>query len=137
MANKEKVKQWIEIADKDFTTANHLALTMHPVPYEIVCFHCQQAVEKYLKGFLVFHDVEPPKIHDLTTLLELCINIASQFVEKYDKCDVLTQYGILPRYPNEMTIEKGDMDKALAYTTEILSFIHNEVPEMFKEENNT
>ncbi|GHV56836.1 hypothetical protein AGMMS49579_21880 [Spirochaetia bacterium] len=136
MANEDKIKQWIEIADKDFATANHIALTMHPVPDEIVCFHCQQAVEKYLKGFLVFHDVEPPKIHDLTELLELCINIAANFSSKYDKCDILTQYGVLPRYPNEMPIEKEDRDRALAYTKEIISFIRKEVPEMFKEETN-
>ena len=26
-----------------------------PLPLDTVCFHCQQAVEKYLKGFLAYH----------------------------------------------------------------------------------
>ena len=134
MGNYGLVKEWIEIADTDFAAANHMATTMYPVPYAIVCFHCQQAVEKYLKGFLVFHDVEPPKIHDLTELLELCINITTIFLSKYDKCDILTEYGVEPRYPMENHIELGEMNRALLYTKEIISFIRNEVPEMFWEE---
>jgi hypothetical protein len=34
---------------------------MYPVPIEIVCFHCQQAAEKYFKSFLAYHDQEPPQ----------------------------------------------------------------------------
>jgi HEPN domain-containing protein len=30
-----------------------------------VCFHCQQAVEKYLKAFLKELGVAVPRIHDL------------------------------------------------------------------------
>ena len=33
---------------------------------EIVAFHCQQAVEKYPKAFLVRHQIEFPKMHDIT-----------------------------------------------------------------------
>jgi len=38
-------------------------------PYDTGLFHCQQAVEKYLKAV---HDVEYPKIHDVAELAELC-----------------------------------------------------------------
>ena len=39
MEFKEIVHQWIELADNDLALAVHTAKTMHPVPYEIVCFH--------------------------------------------------------------------------------------------------
>jgi HEPN domain-containing protein len=65
MDKETELKQWIEIADKDLAGAGLLANTMYPPPIEIICFHCQQAVEKYLKWFLVLHDYEPPKIHNL------------------------------------------------------------------------
>jgi len=44
--------------------ADHLAATMRPVPTEAIVFHCQQAVEKYLKGVLVILGEEPPYIQE-------------------------------------------------------------------------
>jgi HEPN domain-containing protein len=41
-----------------------------PGPYDTGLFHCQQAVEKYLKALLATHDVEYPKIHDVAELAE-------------------------------------------------------------------
>jgi hypothetical protein len=32
---------------------------------EIICFHCQQSAEKYLKAFLFSNDIEPDKTHNL------------------------------------------------------------------------
>ena len=40
-------------------------------PYDTGLFHCQQAVEKYLKALLAVHNVNYPKIHDVTVLAEL------------------------------------------------------------------
>jgi HEPN domain-containing protein len=47
----------------------------------IICFHCQQAVEKYLKGFLILYDVESERTHDLNLLCGLCKGIDAAFVE--------------------------------------------------------
>ena len=38
---------------------------------EIVGFHCQQTVEKYLKVLLTFYQVEFPKTHEIERLLAL------------------------------------------------------------------
>jgi len=38
---------------------------------DAVCFHCQQAVEKLLKAYLISKNVEFGRIHDLETLLKL------------------------------------------------------------------
>ncbi|MCK6630024.1 MAG: HEPN domain-containing protein [Anaerolineae bacterium] len=40
-------------------------------PYDTGLFHCQQAVEKYLKALLAVHNINYPKIHDVTVLAEL------------------------------------------------------------------
>jgi hypothetical protein len=39
-------------------------------PYDTGLFHCQQAVEKYLKALLAVHNINYPKIHDVTVLAE-------------------------------------------------------------------
>jgi HEPN domain-containing protein len=132
MDKQAELKQWIEIADSDLEAANHLAKNMRPAPYEIVCFHCQQAAEKYLKWFLVLHDREPPKIHDLEELEKLCETISPAFSVLLDKCSYLTVYGVLSRYPSEMRLEKEDMDRALEYAKLICEFVRAQAPGKFE-----
>ena len=131
MLHKEIVKQWIELADKDFALAVHTAKTMYPTPYEIVCFHCQQFVEKYLKGFLISKGREPPHIHDLVKLTALCEAENPEFGQIKLKCVVLTQYGVQPRYPGGMEIIAEDMERALHSAKEIKVFIQEKAPELF------
>jgi len=132
MEHEETVKQWIELADKDLALAIHTAKTMRPIPYEIVCFHCQQSVEKYLKGFLVSKGREPPYIHDLVRLVILCETEYPEFGQIKQKCAVLTEYGIQPRYPGGMQIIEEDMTKALYFAEGIKSFIQEKAPDLFE-----
>jgi len=129
MQHKEVVNQWVKLADKDLALAEHTAKTMWPIPYEIVCFHCQQFVEKYLKAFLVSKGQEPPYIHDLVKLTALCEAENAVFYEIKQKCIILTEYGVLPRYPNDMQINEDDMRRALHLAAEIKSYILEKVPE--------
>ncbi|MDR3584168.1 MAG: HEPN domain-containing protein [Desulfosporosinus sp.] len=39
------VKEWLDFASKDISSAKYL-LDMRPVPLEIICYHCEQAAEK-------------------------------------------------------------------------------------------
>ena len=45
-------KEWYAYAERDLISANHLVKTLYPVPLEIVCYHCQQSSEKFLKGYI-------------------------------------------------------------------------------------
>jgi HEPN domain-containing protein len=104
MPHKKIVKQWIDIADKDLALAEHTAKTMWPTPYELVCFHCQQFAEKYLKAFLVSKGQEPPYIHDLAKLASFCEAENPVFSEVKQKCIILNEYGVQLRYPGNMLI---------------------------------
>jgi HEPN domain-containing protein len=118
----EYVAEWFKYADMDFMTAKHL-LTLHPQPLEIMCYHCQQSAEKYLKGYLIYRGVtDPPKIHNLDTLCEMSSEYDERFREIEKACSVLTVYGIQPRYPNEMDISENDMQKAIEYARQIRDF---------------
>jgi len=131
MDKQTELRQWIEIADNDFAAAQHIAKTMWPIPYEIICFHCQQEAEKYLKWVLVLHDIDPPKIHDLEELEKLCESITPLFESLYEKCAVLTEYAVHSRYPEEKLLEKYDMDRALEFAKSIMDFVHSQFPEQF------
>ena len=126
MDKQTELQQWLKIADDDIALADFTSKNMWPVPYAIICFHCQQAVEKFLKWFLVLHDIEPPKTHDLEELEKLCETISPRFSEIYEKCSILSGYAVQTRYPNEMYLEKHDMDKALDYAKTVRDFILNE-----------
>ena len=80
---RDVVIRWIKKAESDLRSANVL-LKADDVITEAVCFHCQQAIEKYLKAFLTEKNVRFGKIHDLLTLLEMCIREDKEF-EKLDK----------------------------------------------------
>jgi HEPN domain-containing protein len=47
-----QAQEWERYAAMDLDSAEYL-LHMIPVPIEIICYHCRQSAEKYLKGYLV------------------------------------------------------------------------------------
>lgn len=62
------VEAWMGKAEEDrLCIRNNLAAAA--VPWAAVCFHAQQAVEKYLKAFLIAHAVRVERTHDLAYLL--------------------------------------------------------------------
>ena len=67
MQLSDLVQEWLKKAKQDLDSAKFLS-KMKPLPKDIIGFHCQQAVEKCLKAFLVLHDIEPPRSHDLLYL---------------------------------------------------------------------
>jgi HEPN domain-containing protein len=119
--DKKTVLEWFKYADKDVFAVNHL-LTAYPQPYEIICYHCQQAAEKYLKGFLVYNDIKPPKIHELDTLCEMCSKLEEKFDDIIKECLTLTVYGVQARYPYEIEIDEYQMKKAVEAMNKIKNF---------------
>ena len=97
---KEETRLWFEKAEQDFKTVEIL-LQSNEGPPGIICFHCQQAVEKFLKAFLVERDVEFLKTHDLLQLIEgYMIPIYDSFREIIPAATNLTEYSTSTRYPD-------------------------------------
>ena len=117
----EYALEWFRFADIDLSAAEHLT-GMHPLPLEIICYHCQQSAEKYLKGFLFYNGEKPPKTHEIDRLCDMCSVFDSRFNDIYDECVALTQYGVQPRYPYEMSINECHMEQALAFARTIRDF---------------
>lgn len=62
---------WLRKADHDLLNIQN-NLAAREIPWDTVCFHAQQAAEKFLKAFLVFHGRDLSKTHDLVALLARC-----------------------------------------------------------------
>ena len=115
--------EWIRLAEMDLATAHHMFKTFSPKPFEIVCFHSQQAAEKMLKCFLVSHGIEPPKTHDMQVLLEMCIEVDSTFNEIYEEAITLTNYAVRLRYPAELGITELDTENAIENADKVMLFV--------------
>jgi HEPN domain-containing protein len=123
MDKDKELKQWFSKADDDLTSAEYLATMHHPRPEGIICFHCQQSAEKYLKGFLFQNNIGFPNIHDLIRILELCEAVNPQFSIILPKCNTLNRYSVVPRYPDELEIIPEDTNNAIRYAKDIRDFV--------------
>ena len=107
-------KLWIAKAEEDIQTVEIL-IKEEKYPPSVVCFHCQQSAEKYLKAYLTAYNVELPKIHDLVEILEkLCYPINNDFEQIKEDALQLTDYGVAPRYPDYL-FEPSIKDAEEAY----------------------
>jgi len=127
-------EDWRILAERDITVADHLAVTMRPIPTEIIAFHCQQAAEKYLKGALVVLNEEPPYTHDLDELCSLAEKHQPSFVDISSSCTIITQFSVQPRYDRGVDLSEEDMRLVLSHTKKIIAFLQKEIPELFGEE---
>jgi HEPN domain-containing protein len=113
----------MEFADRDMASARFLT-HMQPMPLEIIGFHCQQALEKYLKAFLVSNGIEPEKSHDLIQLQKSCIGFDAGFSSLSRICSALSSFAAKARYPgHENHVDLSKMIQLLASTEEACLFI--------------
>lgn len=89
-------KEWFTIAEDDL---NFAKVGLETGFYTQVCFLCQQASEKALKGLLIFKTEAYPRIHKLVDLLNLCAEQVPGITELEDEARILDQYYIPSRYP--------------------------------------
>ena len=105
MTIPDMADEWLLFANNDLISARHLFEDLYPKQTNIAAYHCQQCAEKALKAFLVFHDIDPPKIHDLDKLVKLCQDIDGNFSNVEIECASLTRYGVASRYPREVYVD--------------------------------
>jgi HEPN domain-containing protein len=107
------VQQWLDRARKDLA-AGAVLLKERFEDYEIVGFHAQQAAEKFIKAFLVSHQIEFPKTHDIALLRQLVARVNPELAEKLATADALTPYGVEFRYPGDLpSVSRDEGEKAL------------------------
>ena len=99
---REYLKNWLIRAKEDHSVIESLVDSGIEFYTSTICFHAQQAVEKYLKAFLIFHDVDFPRTHDVDFLLIECQKIDSVNFDLDLKS--LTEFGVSVMYPDDFFI---------------------------------
>jgi len=93
----EIAKEWTEKAEEDYGFA--CASIESTNYFAQVCFHFQQAAEKYLKAFIVANKLEFRAVHNLLELFEICRQNEPGIVELEQACRFLNPFYIDTRYP--------------------------------------
>ena len=114
-------EDWSGYATRDYKVAVHLFQTYRPKPLEIVCFHCQQAVEKSLKAIIVLYGQKNglPKTHDIFVLLNRVKSIVKVDEKFFEYADFMAPYGVALRYPNELFINEHHAERAIGIAKEV------------------
>ena len=98
MTFPEYLHNWITKAEEDLTLVDHeMHLEESKWITNAIGFHCQQAVEKLLKAFLIANEKEPEKTHNLEKLLVEAGKVNSSLLD-IDLAD-LTDFAVDSRYP--------------------------------------
>ena len=124
---KELLKSWIKKAEKDLLTAEH-ELSFPDAVTESVCFHCQQAVEKFLKAYSLLLGIPFTKTHEIGELITKCEDKDKELSAFKEEADKLTDYAIDVRYPEEPfepTLEEAK--EALEIAKKIKGFVLNRI----------
>jgi HEPN domain-containing protein len=94
-------QRWFQKAENDLLNVEN-NLRAERYAGDTVCFHCQQAAEKYLKGFLAWHRIPFLKTHDLLELLKQVKGPAGASADDLSPhLALLDQHSVSTRYPQE------------------------------------
>jgi HEPN domain-containing protein len=119
------VQLWLEKANNDLkNSAIILAAKTDSPPLDTVCFHCQQAVEKLLKGFLTHHQKRFPYSHNLADLVAICMEVDKAFSLIQRQAETLTPFAVEIRYPDDFYMPTlAEAQEAYKIAVQIRDFI--------------
>ena len=100
-ATKSNYRTWLAKGEHDLLNIEN-NLKAPEIPWDTICFHAQQAAEKFLKAFLVFHAQPPVPTHDLVALLASCVPLNPALAARQQDCQKLSYYAVAVRYPSDL-----------------------------------
>lgn len=119
---EEYIRNWLYRAREDIAVLEKLAQSGIEFYTSTICFHAQQAVEKYLKSFLIFHDIDFPRTHDVDFLLNECQKIDKDNFQFDFKS--LTEFGVSVRYPDDFYVPSvNETNEYLLIAQEVMRIV--------------
>lgn len=124
MVNKKVIQEWLKEAEEDYNFAS-ANLEEHDEFFGRICFHFQQAGEKYLKAYIIKQDLLFEKIHDLIKLVKICQKKDESFLEIAEAAGFLTDLYVDTRYPAVWPVgrSKTEAEKAREAAKTIGDFV--------------
>ena len=125
--SRRQAGQWLAKARGDLESARILFQAESP-QLETGLFHCQQAAEKALKGWLTFREIPFLKTHDLAVLLNLCAEKEKGFEQWQESLPRLTPFATESRYPGDVLEPAAeDIREAEKLAREVVEFVFRKI----------
>jgi HEPN domain-containing protein len=96
--------EWLRYADENLQVAEREMQNQTPA-FHTVCFLCQSAAEKFLKGYLIAQGWTLEKTHDIVALLSIGATYDAELKNLVSDGVVLNEYLIAGRYPSDISFE--------------------------------
>ncbi|RCX16267.1 HEPN domain-containing protein [Anaerobacterium chartisolvens] len=106
MVDSIRHNEWLEKAHRDLKSAK--VLKQNDCGNDMVAFHCQQAIEKSFKGFLLKQTGQITEGHSLVYLCKEASHYNIEFKKNLKDCAFVNQYYIETRYPADVPLEVSD-----------------------------
>lgn len=129
-AKRELVRAWLLKARNDLETARQIS-DLPDGHLDAAIYHCQQAAEKAVKGFLAFHDHRLERTHDVERLVRLAAAYEPGFATWVNVASLLTPYATAYRYPGEAAVlepSRKEFEDALSSATGLVAYVRSVVP---------
>jgi HEPN domain-containing protein len=123
----ERHESWINRATSSYELAK--AIISDLIYYEDLCYQAQQAVEKSLKGLLIYYGVEPDFTHNIGILLDELAN-CTEIPDMIKETIKVTKYAVQTRYPGEYDdITKNEYEESIRIAKMCLDWVEYKMNE--------
>ena len=127
-AKRSLVHNWIMKARRDLLSAKRLARGSEPY-LDTAIYHCQQSIEKAVKGWLIYNDQSFEKIHDLRLLIGQAFETEDGFADWLDVAEQISPYATAYRYPGEvLEPDLDEFNQAFQAASKFYEFICSMLP---------
>jgi HEPN domain-containing protein len=127
-------REWLTKASHDLQNARIVSGVVD-APLDTAIYHCQQAAEKSVKGWLTANYAAFEKTHDLRRLMKLAAGVLPGFSQFTEAAEVLTPYVSAFRYPGitaDPMPTRAEFEAALQHAQAIYDFVLNLLPKEAK-----
>ena len=123
MADSNRYADWFKKAQADLNGAK--ILFEHEADYSLVAFHCQQAIEKALKGFILKSSEKLLEGHSLVYLVKQAALYDDKVNIYLKECAFVNQFYVATRYPADMPddITCDEAERAIEIACDILKYL--------------
>jgi len=121
--DSRRYADWLNAAYDDLRAAK--VLSKDDTLNNATAFHCQQCVEKALKGFILSRTGNGVESHNLTWLCRRAVNLDKKFGQWLDESASLNKYYIETRYPTDVPteIEDSSIPQLLRMSENVFDYI--------------